>query len=351
MTTENLIKQGGRIRNWVQVRRGLTLIELIVTVAVVAGLVGLLLPAVSAAREAARRAQCTNNLRQIGIALHAYESVFKNFPAGYVADMKSSRDGRSWGWGALLLDFIEQSPLENRLDTRRRSLDSVASDVATVSFLRTSVHVYRCPSDVGDELSHPFRSLTIDASIASASWMRFDSSAMLAHVFPPPVNDPNTVSMSGRIAKSNYVGSIGGLWKSQRAEWGSDEFKGNGLFGRNSSVSTSQIVDGSSSTIAVGERCMRNYAAVWAGTDSSLGCGFRANQMVLGTAFYAINEAPIGQNFDCDGLGSANFSSYHVGGANFVFADGSVHFLSQVIDRHTFSNLAQRNDGESVSGY
>lgn len=111
------------------------------------------------------------------------------------------------------------------------------------------------------------------------------------------------------------------------------------------------IFDGVSSTIAIGERSIQNYAAVWVGGNSWQGCGFADNQMVLGTTFYPINDPPLSLNLDCDGQGSANFSSYHEAGSHFLFADGSVHFLTEQIDRDLLRKLADRDDGETVAHF
>ena len=337
-------------------RRGLTLIELLVSIAVVGILISLLLPAISAAREAGRRVQCTNHLRQIGIGLHAYHNVHGTLPSGHVADLESELDGGSWGWGALLLPFVEQNPLSESLNTTGRSFDDVLSDEEAIRLLRTNVSVYQCPSDTRKGLSHQFRSIVVYETIFPTTSSSLD---YLGHVRPPtrppplppppgPDPVPVLVPVAIRLSKANYVGSFGNQWKPHRLNWSNEDFEGNGLFGRNSDVSYSKVFDGTSHTLAVGERCMQNYAAVWAGGDSWQGCGFADNQMVLGTAFYPINDAPISQNIDCDGQGAANFSSNHSGGANFVFADGSVHFLSEHLDRTVFLNLAQRDDWKTV---
>jgi len=355
-------------------RQGLSLVELLVSIAIIGILIALLLPAISATRESARRVQCTSQLRQIGIGLNAYHDALGTFPPGYMAgDSESDRDGKGWGWGALLLPFVEQRVLADQLNTSWQSFDAVAADIEQAPFLRSNVDLYLCPSDTGGGESHRFRSIILQGemraenSLVQRSPRELDATeTVMAHVFIPPrrprYNPPQRlpkneiitaqpVPVPARIAKSNYVGSFGSEWKSQRQDWDNKDFEGNGLFGRNSAVTVSKIIDGTSKTIAVGERSMRNYAAAWAGSNSWKGCGFADNQMVVGTAFYPINDAPINQNIDCDGRGSANFSSNHYGGATFLFADGSVRFLPQELELGIFQNLAQRNDREKIGDF
>ena len=163
-----------------------------------------------------------------------------------------------------------------------------------------------------------------------------------------------------RVAKSNYVGVFGASWDPERQNWTAGDFTGDGLFGRNSRVRLADIIDGSSNTLAVGERSFRNYAATWVGVDSTDGCSVADNQAVIGTANYPINQRPPTVNNDCDGTGTSNFSSHHSGGANFLLADGAVRFLSESIDFRLkatngelglFQELANRNDGEVVDEF
>ncbi|MEN1682180.1 MAG: DUF1559 domain-containing protein [Planctomycetota bacterium] len=342
-------------------RRGLNLVELLVVIAIFGVLIALLLPAVSAQRETARRTQCASRLKQVGVGLQAYYAAYSEFPSGLVADVESGVDSKSWGWGALLLPFIEEQTLADRLNPAGRPLNEVVWEPELEQDLRTSVTVYRCPSDQGDELSHRYRSMSLPLSgweqvVGSGKPKRRFAASMgvLAHIFPtppPPSDRPAPPVLAAPIARSNYIASIGSRWKPARQDWSEADFEGDGLFGRNSEVKHAEITDGASHTLAVGERCDRNYAAVWAGGNSWRGCGFTDNQMVLGTAFYPINQAPAAQNIDCDGQGSANYSSYHPGGVNSVFADGSVHFLAEETDPLAFRRLARRDDGEAVDDF
>ena len=160
----------------------------------------------------------------------------------------------------------------------------------------------------------------------------------------------------GWLAKSSYVGSLGNNWNPEQSEWKDENFAGNGVLGRNSEVGNPMVTDGTSNTIAVGERSYRNYAAVWVGVNSWQRSGFADNQMVLGTAYYLINDDPVDANIGSDGRGAANFSSFHPGGANFLFVDGSVHFISEAVNTQpeqgsVFYKLAQRNDGGTIDEF
>lgn len=345
--------------------RGFTLIELLVVIAIIGILIGLLLPAVSATREAARRTQCFNQIRQIGIGLLSYHNLNAEFPSGYEADVESGSDGRAWGWGTSLLPFSEQNVLYNNLNPSSRSIDEVAVS-SELNQLRQTVNLYLCPSDDEDEQAHPFRAVF-------ASSPQLPTSSAPLHLLPdeggPDDGDPddgnpsggsgtntNTSPQSDGLAKSNYVGSIGNSWKAQQSEWDESDFQGNGLFGRNSAVRISMVTDGTSNTIAVGERSYRNYAALWTGVNSWQRSGFADNQAVLGTVYYPLNDEPIDSNIGSDGRGSANFSSFHPGGANFLFADGSVHFIADSVnvvprENGVLHKLAQRDDGGVLSEF
>ena len=152
-------------------RQGFTLIELLVVIAIIAVLVSLLLPAVQQAREAARRSQCKNNLKQIGLALHNYHDTHSTFPAGYYSWVTNNGSGPAWanidpdtwdaapgwGWGTMLLPFLDQAPLYNQLNLNRSCWDGV-----NAAGVITTLPVFLCPTASGGD--DPFSILGSDGN-------------------------------------------------------------------------------------------------------------------------------------------------------------------------------------------
>jgi prepilin-type N-terminal cleavage/methylation domain-containing protein/prepilin-type processing-associated H-X9-DG protein len=276
-------------------RAGFTLIELLVVIAIIGALLGLLLPAVQKVREAAARLQCKNNLKQIGLALHNYHDTQQALPPGYFA-FSSYSDGATdtapgWGWAAFILPYLEQEPLYRQIDLRQ----SVASSAAA----RTPVKLYLCPSD-----------LTPPGPFA----------------VPDPFGSPLAAA-----APCSYAACVGGDESDTTAPTGL------GAFYRNSRTRLTDIADGTSNTVLVGERAWSNANGVWAGAvpggvirrgplnpnPGSASASSPAATLVL--AHCHLNNATA----DTD-AGLDDFSSRHTGGSNFLFADGSVHFVRSV---------------------
>lgn len=288
-------------------RRGFTLVELLVVIAIIGILVGLLLPAVQAAREAARRMQCSNNHRQLGIAVHNYESAYRRLPAGWNDNNMSGEPG--WGWAAGLLAFMEGSNLHNGIDFRIPIEDAKHAQVRV-----TVVPTFLCPSDTGENLfeiaegsgphSHPIRSsFSID-----------DGHAKLF-----------------KVAKSNMVGMFGTF------ELEDAPYRGDGMFFGNSRIKFSDVTDGLSNTLMIGERSSRLGQSTWLGNIPE---AVEPHARILGVADHSPNDPTA--HFE-------DFSSYHTGGVNFMRADVSVTFLSQNIDDVVYRAMATRNGGESFS--
>ncbi|MCA9160594.1 MAG: DUF1559 domain-containing protein [Planctomycetales bacterium] len=307
--------------------KGFTLVELLVVIAIIGILVGLLLPAVQAAREAARRMQCTNNLKQLGLSLHNYHDAHKVFPAGIYHQMNATGGAINrvsvLGWGVMVLPYIEQGNVYNQLNTSANNLSAMVNTPALLNILQTPISTFKCPSDSSDPLNS-------DRPVPSASG-------------------------NVQIATANYVGNFG-----------QENNTGLLIESTQGKITFGTIPDGSSNTIAVGERCKRNatynnYAGLWAGAGDRGGPSTVDVWCVVGDSFYQMQTGFSNTGTDYPDV---CFSSNHTGGANFVFGDGSVHFLSQNISWSdanvgasmkaqygTYNRLCDRSDGQVVGEY
>jgi prepilin-type N-terminal cleavage/methylation domain-containing protein/prepilin-type processing-associated H-X9-DG protein len=275
-----------------------TLIELLVVIAIIGILIALLLPAVQKIREAAARLQCQNNLKQMGLALHNYHDNFQSLTPGYVA-WKPYVDGATdttpgWAWSALILPYLEQEPLYNAL-----RLNLPVEHAQNTPAVQTLVKVYLCPSDQTP-----------------------------AAAFAVPDAFGKSV---GLLAPSSYTACVGGDESDVPGP------SGQGVFYRNSRTRLTDITDGTSTTILIGEKSWGNANGVWAGAVNN-GVILRGKQNPnpgSGAAFYpaaVLVQAHSHLNnalTDTDG-GLDDFSSRHTNGSNFLYADGSVHFLRSV---------------------
>jgi len=273
-------------------RKGFTLIELLVVIAIIAVLIGLLLPAVQKVREAAARTQCANTLKQLGLAMHGYHGRHEAFPPGYISwtAANDSDLGPGWGWAAHLLPDIEQEGLYRQI--------ALNVDIAAAQHSGPRSHylkLLRCPADFG-----PPTFLTIG----------------------------NPVS----VATANYVGCFG----SNELEAGPGN--GNGVFYRNSQTKLLDIVDGTSQTLAAGERSYKRSPSTWVGSVTGAD---EAQALVLGVADHTPNH-PAGHAED--------FSSSHTGVTNFLFCDGSVRGIPSTISPGVWAALATRHGNEVVPG-
>ena len=309
-----------------------TLIELLVVMAVISLLISLLLPAVQNAREAAHRTSCKNNLRQIGLALLNYEGQYQMFPPGFCTSGRFPDDKSAWSWSVMILPFIEQRPLYNRLNPNNPASLTEALDRPEVAdLLQLVLPVFLCASDSSGNLNS-------DRALLSAST---DATA---------------------VATSNYIGS-----------WGVDpSYPGDGIFGLNTSTRIRDIVDGTSNTLMIGERGTgdigltgRHGAAVWSGlTDDESAAALPDDgpSCVIGISLLRMNTG-IHSNQTAVTKPWLAFSSMHPGGAQFTLADGSVRFVSQNIDSRIgtpltdadqwgiYQKLARIDDGHVIGSF
>ena len=311
-------------------RRGFTLVELLVVIAIIGVLVALLLPAVQAAREAARRTQCSNNLKQIGLALHNFHDTYGKLPVGTHDD-----DNRSYSWRTWILPFVEQTNLYNNLvgdgmwvppnmggGPNGVNVDSVAkSEVtgATPDIIKVKLGFYTCPSDV----------------------------------LPEKDNDG--------FFKTNYVGSMGptvGTITTCASADAKGEFQQGVLLFSNQNTDTwvvklAGMTDGTSNTIMAGEISetanihkgtpSEGRYPIWPGGNNNGGCngsaGAAGTLRFIDTAYF-INRKTGNES-------NSSFGSKHPGGAQFVLGDASVRFLTESIATNIWRAAGTRDGGES----
>ena len=298
-------------------RTAFTLIELLVVIAIIAILIGLLLPAVQKVRDAAARMKCANNLKQIGLALHNYHGVYNCFPTGYLCQppqANSNYTSPGWGWGALLLPYIEQDNLYKQIN-----FNVPVEDPSHLAVRTYPVPIYVCPAD---RFTGVFTVLSKNppAPLAQAA----TNSYAACHGFGDDIDDEL------------------------------DNF--NGMFSRNSHVRVADVTDGTSNTIAVGERAAYFSQTPWAGAVN-----FGTARITPGGApVYnqaVVEDAPIQvlAHIDVDTINDharndpEDFYTPHTAVGMFLFGDGSVRPLSIGIDLKVLQALATRNGGEVVN--
>jgi prepilin-type N-terminal cleavage/methylation domain-containing protein len=286
--------------------RAFTLVELLVVIAIIGILVALLLPAIQAAREAARRTQCSSNLRQLGVAMQNYHDSLGCFPPGFMVLTNTGQVSGGWAWGVFLMPFLEQSPLQDELSPTKYTLAEVISDPALLPMLQMKLSVFTCPSSPMEPLRE------------------FLGGGQL-------------------VATANYTCSRGyfnyaGTTLLSKAN--------NGVLFGHSGVRMRDVVDGTSNTIAIGERTVLAAHKTdpskwpsWCG-PGGLGIGSTVSSAVVDRLNHPTN-------MHC-------FSSHHFGGALFGFVDGSVHFIDDSIEAKTGGldpgNTSNPSDFSNVAG-
>ena len=301
-------------------RRGFTLIELLVVIAIIAVLIALLLPAVQQAREAARRTQCKNNLKQIGLAMHNYHDQFQCFPPGYISvdaatGMMSPLEGGSGaGWAMMLLPQIDQSPLYNKFNLNLPIIDPVNAPL-----IQTTLTAFTCPTDTA-----PARVWDIEDEASPGTML-----AKLATA--------NYVAAFGTVSLDDCENPIG-----TAPVTAAGQCRGNGSIYHNSKTSIRDFTDGTSATVLVGERKTRPELGWWSTWAGMVAGGTEAGQRVLGSMDHVPNDPST--HFD-------DFSSHHVGGTHFLMADGHVRFMSENIDKGLYQALGTLSGAEVVGEF
>jgi prepilin-type N-terminal cleavage/methylation domain-containing protein len=328
--------------------RGFTLIELLVVIAIIAILIALLLPAVQQAREAARRTQCKNHLKQIGLALHNYHDVFSCFPIGARQGNISgpgSPVANKWSqgtnWRAAILPQIDQAPLFNQLNFNGDSFcgASYVPIGANVVLSRLLIPFYTCPSS------------SVEPFIPGNSPVYFDNNTNPMLIIQYVGISGATPDPGGRVGECN-PGSYGVSCH-------------NGIFRPFHRSLIRDVTDGTSNVIAVAEQSglvggynvSANYGGGWAGLSHPYPANAASN---LADYFYAgittVRDVPNAKTTVAGS--SANpyenntlLNSFHTGGIHALLADGTVRFISDNINFPTFLRLCAMNDGQTVGEF
>lgn len=265
--------------------RGFTLIELLVVIAIIAVLIALLLPAVQQAREAARRSQCKNNLKQWGLAAHNYHDTHGALPMG--AALPSQ-----WLWRSMLLPYLEQGNLWNRVNFQSRLCFSAAAIAGANSPTKELIGVYNCPSD-------------------------------------PNTSRPYVNFAGGDHMPTDYMGVSGGARDSNV----------DGVFYIRSRTRLADITDGTTNTFMIGERGIPNGLYWGWGL-----CGAGTLDAFLSMQ-YGFSRG------DGSGAHDSHFWSHHAGGSHFLLSDGSIRFVSYSTNYQTMISLSTRGKGEVIGDF
>ncbi len=369
-----------------RVKKGFTLIELLVVIAIIAILIALLLPAVQQAREAARRSQCKNNLKQIILGLHEYHDAHRTFPSGWIMSTYSTdmNGGNRFAWSLQVLPHLDQEPLFKKFMSKndiestllqqpgnpsptRANPPPQLFQTSNVDLTKTILPMYRCPSDTG-----------------------------------PPQFTNGTMVDAGT---TNYPGNFGvGMPVADVTNLGLDKVC-QGVFGQNTKVRMTDLKDGSSNVVGVAERRMgricesweanpstatqtpsktalRSFCSFWSGFESmtgtpTAGLPNSALEVVLTTTIGTADTtgypgAAVKVNAELvpdDGVpwgtpltasssltvlqddSPVGVNSYHTGGSHIGLMDGTVRYISEGIQEQTYVDLHRRSDGASLSPF
>ena len=295
-------------------KRGFTLIELLVVIAIIAILIALLLPAVQQAREAARRTQCKNNLKQLAVACHNYHDIFSCFPPSHIFSDPPRQAGNAegWGWHVLIMPQIDQAPLYNQLAVTKYTLKDTLAGLnpqlpEPVPLLQTPIPGFVCPSDASGGETNEYW------APRQRHWGG---------------GDGTNIGGWGnwRPGKTTYMASRG-----TRNNWQHRFMDSSGMF-HPGSTKIRDVTDGTTNTFMIGERdTVFCRSGTWAGVRNPQGNRQRGFYYNVANVRVPMNSPDPPFIWSSRSGCSEGFSSTHVGGAQFAMGDGSVRFVSDNI--------------------
>ncbi|SIO57068.1 prepilin-type N-terminal cleavage/methylation domain-containing protein/prepilin-type processing-associated H-X9-DG domain-containing protein [Singulisphaera sp. GP187] len=339
-------------------KQGFTLIELLVVIAIIAVLIALLLPAVQAAREAARRTQCVNNLKQIGLATHNYISTNSVFPPGAIKDgfQTLGLGSNGMSWRPLMLSYMEAG---NQYNAINFGLSNTLSGPSLATVWYTSIASFLCPSDGQGQAPVgfvPYKGPNGSTSITVAPFRPGSTTEQLVPVtnYLMSFGDNYAVlPLSGANPWETAAGTVpqiglDGFWGTNN---NGGTMRGFSDYTTGGVASIASVTDGTSNTIFVGEGLPDEdanndfFSFTGAAAGTTIPINWKTNQRDS-----ACVDKWGSTNWNCRfSYAARGFKSRHPGGANFVFADGSVHFIKNSISRVTYAAIGSRNGGEVVS--
>jgi prepilin-type N-terminal cleavage/methylation domain-containing protein len=301
-------------------RKAFTLVELLVVIAIIGILVALLLPAIQAAREAARRTQCTNNLKQLGIAFHNYHDSQRNLPPNLICNPNNTD---ATIWSGFLLPYIEQQALWEQIQGTGFSPGLNWDDGGNnEAILGVKLAAYQCPS--APELQEIFNDGR-GVEVRYRANYGVVISGTIGNTLPP--YNSNT-------------------WQQHFDDWGATDGRYDGPFPcrENLAYGLAQVIDGTANTIFAGERTRFRSTGINDANYLYIGTGNPQDEYgrFCGSTGIQMNSVDLGQR------GRSGFSSKHPGGALFVLGDGATKFLSENIDRMLYTALGTRAGGEAM---
>ncbi|PQO29090.1 DUF1559 domain-containing protein [Blastopirellula marina] len=316
-------------------RFGFTLVELLVVIAIIGVLIALLLPAVQQAREAARRMQCSNNLKQLALGFHNHHDTFGDFPPAFREDIDVDSNQPNWAWGAFISPFVENGNATEVMNFPKGTALQAIDDAAMRAVMERPVAMFTCPSDTNDG-----------------------------------VNSVRKVSGSSgqhATALSNYVGNLTHERYNYK-QWGSGAWQlQTGIMAAGTQFGIRDVTDGTSNTILLGEKVLENLGSQCGTNGSGVPYVARAAMAYVARGSSSTNWRSA-NDVTFNGDGGVNdctiwefpqgISSRHPGGTLIAMVDGSVRFLAETIQHandvapnSTYEYLLDRADGQPVSDF